>query len=706
MYGSNPTLYDTDKDKVPDGKEIEIGTDPTKFDTDGDGSSDFEVTVVEQVPIIEEDLALFEGVGVIPSVEVAGRPNAGLLTTLSDAYQYDVMMPKIAGLVGHPIDLTTTSSFDKATIRFKVSERLQDVDLNNLRVMWWDDQNQQMVVLPNQRIDHEQRTVSAETTHFSKYVLIDISKWFRVWEEGYDPGKPTVLRGRIEGFAVATAYPYRNGAVLNYGVVDRATVESALQSSGAHMNLVRNQEFSYEANSENFVSEAIDRLASDPSLQDKWKILVVASDKRRFNDSNLEAALQKAEDHQIKLFTVWTSNEQGSGSWELQTIAKRTRGSYYVDSLKNISESTDLLGDMWMEIIKEEDADSDGIPDRVEKRGIILGTGERLLPSTSTEDLNFDGKPDGQDTDGDGGIDGYELGYTDRAGKAFNMAKQKKVVSLSHLALTSRPSIAPRDEADCSCYGSSAKVVSSPNTSDTDWDDLGDYSDAQPLDYFKRPIFMLHGLTSNAMNVFGAPNAIAPEGGFWQNNLLNNEIANLNRDYLVNIQNQAVLGEGLKFDGIYYYLKEYVKDSKNRPLFVHGDNMFVFNYANIATFDFNGALFRDYVSLLKENGKLKGPTVEGNDPRIDLIVHSMGGLVARYYNEKLDHPLDISTLITIATPHRGGNWATIATFTSQITDMLAAALSSLSELDYDLAKMNYDLVNDPKKKGGARYYAM
>ncbi|MFI9721453.1 esterase/lipase family protein [Streptomyces sp. NPDC052396] len=40
-------------------------------------------------------------------------------------------------------------------------------------------------------------------------------------------------------------------------------------------------------------------------------------------------------------------------------------------------------------------------------------------------------------------------------------------------------------------------------------------------------------------------------------------------------------------------------------------------------------------------------------PRIDVIGHSLGGLVARYYIQRLGGDARIRTLVTLATPHRG-----------------------------------------------------
>src|SRR5262249_36305304 len=43
--------------------------------------------------------------------------------------------------------------------------------------------------------------------------------------------------------------------------------------------------------------------------------------------------------------------------------------------------------------------------------------------------------------------------------------------------------------------------------------------------------------------------------------------------------------------------------------------------------------------------------------RIDLVGHSEGGLIGRYYVQKLDGAARVRHLVTLGTPHRGTRWA-------------------------------------------------
>jgi triacylglycerol lipase len=65
--------------------------------------------------------------------------------------------------------------------------------------------------------------------------------------------------------------------------------------------------------------------------------------------------------------------------------------------------------------------------------------------------------------------------------------------------------------------------------------------------------------------------------------------------------------------------------------------------------------------------------------RIDLVGHSMGGLVARYYVQKLGGSRRVDRLITIATPH-GGTYAS-AYMPTRVVSHLRPKSAFLEELD-------------------------
>ena len=48
--------------------------------------------------------------------------------------------------------------------------------------------------------------------------------------------------------------------------------------------------------------------------------------------------------------------------------------------------------------------------------------------------------------------------------------------------------------------------------------------------------------------------------------------------------------------------------------------------------------------------------------KVDIVAHSMGGIVARYYLQKLGGEKNVRNLITLATPHQGIPWARYSVF--------------------------------------------
>jgi len=76
-----------------------------------------------------------------------------------------------------------------------------------------------------------------------------------------------------------------------------------------------------------------------------------------------------------------------------------------------------------------------------------------------------------------------------------------------------------------------------------------------------------------------------------------------------------------------------------------------FSYSWLASADANARKLARFVDEIAAR--------EGAE-RVDIVAHSMGGLVARYFIERLGGARRVRHLITIATPHRGTRWARLA----------------------------------------------
>ena len=190
--GTNPLIYDSDLDGLSDGVEFNLyGTDPKKYDTDDDGMSDYsEVNLGSSATTPDSDVKRYQSLEFEPSgdsaltgvtkVTVSGYISGAMNenTTIKDIYQKDLQTSSIEALVGNPVNIVSSGEFNTMTITFKYIDGLNE---NNLRIMWFDEENSDYVVLKNYTINKSANTISVTTNHFSKYMLIDEEIWVESW---------------------------------------------------------------------------------------------------------------------------------------------------------------------------------------------------------------------------------------------------------------------------------------------------------------------------------------------------------------------------------------------------------------------------------------------------------------------------------------------------------------------------------------------
>ena len=181
-YGTDPLKVDTDEDGLEDGDEIYFETDPLNPDSDGNGISDGDEkrsqTFIHEVE--NEDCAVTE-----VRVTMEGTGNLQKTTSVESIMNKDILCSDVVGLVGEPFSIETTSQFDKATLTYVVDKsKLGDTEFDNLLFLWYDEANDNFVELDT-ILDEENSTVSVETTHFSKYMIVDGKEWYRAWQDIY-----------------------------------------------------------------------------------------------------------------------------------------------------------------------------------------------------------------------------------------------------------------------------------------------------------------------------------------------------------------------------------------------------------------------------------------------------------------------------------------------------------------------------------------
>ena len=181
-YGTDPLKVDTDDDGLDDGDEIYFETDPLNPDSDGNGISDGDEkrsqTFIHKVE--NEDCAVTE-----VHVTMEGTGNLQKTTTVESIMNKDILCSDVVGLVGEPFSIETTSQFDKATLTYVIDKsKLGDTEFDNLLFLWYDEENDNFDELDT-ILDEENSTVSVETTHFSKYMIVDGKEWYRAWQDIY-----------------------------------------------------------------------------------------------------------------------------------------------------------------------------------------------------------------------------------------------------------------------------------------------------------------------------------------------------------------------------------------------------------------------------------------------------------------------------------------------------------------------------------------
>lgn len=85
----------------------------------------------------------------------------------------DYLCSEVVGLVGEPFEIETTSEFDTATLTFVIDKsKLGDTEFDNLMFLWYDEDARVFRDLAT-NYDAENSTVTIETTHFSKYMIVN-----------------------------------------------------------------------------------------------------------------------------------------------------------------------------------------------------------------------------------------------------------------------------------------------------------------------------------------------------------------------------------------------------------------------------------------------------------------------------------------------------------------------------------------------------
>ena len=478
-YGTDPLKVDTDDDGLDDGDEIYFETDPLNPDSDGNGISDGDEkrsqTFIHKVE--NEDCAVTE-----VHVTMEGTGNLQKTTTVESIMNKDILCSDVVGLVGEPFSIETTSQFDKATLTYVIDKsKLGDTEFDNLLFLWYDEENDNFVELDTV-LDEKNSTVSVETTHFSKYMLVDQTEWFKAWknaslyfEDTYEP-LATVICYDCSGSmssndrtfnynifnddgTISYSYPtcYRKLAIDSFIDSMMLTDKTALVSFESSAKLVSG--FSsdndvlkslvnpYNGGGTN-AKAALDIAISQLETVEHWysRHVILLSD----GDVNVTAnQILQAKTSGIKIHTIGLGS--GANNQILQNCARDTGGQFFAaktaEELNAIY--SDLSKDNHFDLEGLPDEDEDGLPDEFEVSGLVISNAQVIYTDPENPDCDDDDLLDGQEISIDGG-----KSKTVKVGSAYG-----GYITYSTVVF---------------------KYSSDPNNGDTDGDGILDVNDSKP----------------------------------------------------------------------------------------------------------------------------------------------------------------------------------------------------------------------------------
>lgn len=429
-YFTDPLDVDTDDDNLNDDDEIYFGTDPNDPDSDDNGTKDGDEKRSQKFihKVENEDCAVSE---VIVSMEATG--NLQKTTTVESIMNKDMLCTGVVGLVGEPFSIETTSDYEKATLTYVIDKnKLGDTEFDNLMFLWYDEKKDEFVELDT-ILDEENSTVSINTPHFSKYMLVDKKEWFDAWkraslyfQDEYEPLAAAICYDCSGSMSGNDPNGYRKLAIDNFidsmtltdktaliSFEDKAKLVSGFSDNKEELKGLVNPYFGGGTNVRASVEMAIEQLNTVQHWYTRHIILLSDGDVNiniNLANNTVDDLIKKAVDNNIKIHTIGLGS--GADKQKLKDCAEYTGGQYFT------AETAEKLDAIYKDLSKNNhfdlktlpDNDEDGLPDEFEVSGLVISNAQIFYTD-----------PEVQDCDGDGLIDGKEISIDDAKSKTVTV---------------------------------------------------------------------------------------------------------------------------------------------------------------------------------------------------------------------------------------------------------------------------------------------
>lgn len=356
------------------------------------------------------------------------------VVTVEDVSKYSYLSTSV-GAVSAPVNFHVyEDEIEKAVIMFKYDPSLLgEIDENALRIAWYDETNQEVVILEDTVLDSINNTISVETNHFSQYIVIDTNKWYEEWAieqlvirnfEGPQTPYYNIVfaldgSGSMSGDKEELCEKSTIEFIRNLKGYDKISVMSFDDSTSVYIENTLLKDISMDEIEEKIsqirsgggtdyekgLNTALSLIISGRNDEDKedtisrQSLLIFLSDGEpttKFSADTLDQLQYLAEIAGCRAVSIGLGNEVNETY--LREIAEAGKGSYFYVS--NSSQLTDVFSTIndWY-VGSTVDSDGDGLPDIVETTGMRTQFGEFIR----TDPMN-------SDTDGDGINDGEEMG--------------------------------------------------------------------------------------------------------------------------------------------------------------------------------------------------------------------------------------------------------------------------------------------------------